>query len=379
MAQGKGFVSLEEALNSKNDQVDRLGIYPYQNKSGEKRFRAQYYDSSLKKTVSRSFRKFSSALSFRKSCRIQKELNYPVLVKGMKLTDFLDYWMKTEVKVKRELSTYKIYKNIVKNHLVTCFKGLKINEVKLFHLNDLLITLKNKTLKEKTIDLIFSVLSRCFEYAIVHEVISLNPMNKFSRLKHQEIEADYWEIEDLQKFVRHVRQKPFYYLIVTSIRTGMRKGEICGLKWGAVDFKNELIKCSHTRNSKESKDRTKTARIRFVPMSKDLKKILLELKSKAFSAGPNDYIFITRRLRPISYNSVLPMFKKYQVQAKVSKLISFHGLRHSFISHFLMEGGSLEDAQILSGHSSTKTLERYRHLSKDYIKKSSKIIEKLKL
>lgn len=119
------------------------------------------------------------------------------------------------------------------------------------------------------------------------------------------------------------------------------------------------------------RDTTKTNRGRHVPMNANVRGIL----KKRLRSANSRYVFANDEGKTISYNHITQRhFKKAQRAAKVSKVIRFHDLRHTFASHFMMNGGNLYTLQKLLGHTDIKTTMIYAHLDEKFLKQASEVV-----
>ena len=132
-------------------------------------------------------------------------------------------------------------------------------------------------------------------------------------------------------------------LVVLAIETGMRRGELLGLRWEHVHFAKRIVHLPLTKNG-ESRD---------VPLSRRATDTLTALfKRKQPKA---ELVF------PMSGNSVRLAFEHLRVRAKMADL-HFHDLRHEAISRFFEKGLNIAEVSTISGHKELRMLQRYTHL-----------------
>lgn len=125
---------------------------------------------------------------------------------------------------------------------------------------------------------------------------------------------------------------------------GLRIGEACSIKWGAIDFNRKVISVM----GKGSKERLIT-----VPPI-----IWEQIKN----TKPAPYIFGAKPLNP---RTAFRWIRNLGLKAGLSQPLSPHALRHSFATHLLSEGINLRTLQELLGHESLQTTQKYTHLSID--------------
>ncbi len=145
----------------------------------------------------------------------------------------------------------------------------------------------------------------------------------------------------------------------------MRKGELAGLCWDRVDFKENTITVSRTRDRFELKERTKTNHIRTIPTNDLSRSILLNLHEE--NVMGSDFVFLDKKGEPIEPHHICRPMTALQKQAGIKTRLRFHDLRHTFASQYIKNGRSIYDLQKLLGHSTVVMTENYAHHSKDYM------------
>lgn len=132
------------------------------------------------------------------------------------------------------------------------------------------------------------------------------------------------------------------------------------LKWTQVhieDMKDPTLEIVESKNNRR----------RFIPLNKDLIKLFTQLKSKSDS----EFVFIGKHGKPL--RSIRNTFNLAKEKSNINNF-KFHDLRHTFASHYLMNGGDLLSLKEILGHSDLKMVQRYAHLASKY---KSKLINKL--
>lgn len=201
--------------------------------------------------------------------------------------------------------------------------------------------------------------------------IAQNPILMVKRMSLPEKDMDFWSQGEVKQFLGYWGSKEqlpnFFWSVIVALYTGMRKGEVLGLKWSAVSFEAGFItvKQIYCREAKKMLQRTKSKKIRRIPINSTLKRYLLKLREITLSS---EYVVFQRH--PDSFRKV---FRKMSQEAGV-KEIRYHDLRHTFASIFLMSGGNIYDLQRILGHSSVQVTERYTHFLPDHLKGKTEIL-----
>ena len=135
-------------------------------------------------------------------------------------------------------------------------------------------------------------------------------------------------------------------IVVVALQTGMRQGEILGLKWEHIDFNQKTIYVAHT----------KTGRPRRIPMSKPVEVELRSLKQDA-SSDEHAFSYARTGLKLITFRHAWEGACK---QAGISGL-RFHDLRHTFATRLRAKGVHEMDIMTLLGHTTLQMTSRYTH------------------
>ena len=140
--------------------------------------------------------------------------------------------------------------------------------------------------------------------------------------------------------------------------TGMRRSELAGLKVSSVDFSSMTIKVLGKRNKE-----------RLIPIENELAHNIKDyLALKEQEMGESEWFFVGRKGRQITPADVYQTVRKYMTALSNADRISPHVFRHSFATHILNEGGSIEAIRELLGHADLATTEVYTHVTREHLK-----------
>jgi len=217
-----------------------------------------------------------------------------------------------------------------------------------------------KTRSSNTVIRYKVVLSAIFKYAIREDYLKENPVdNVFVEATPNKIER-YLSDEERIKLLAECKKSTWnkmHLLVLLAITTGMRRGELLGLRWNNIDFNKGLAKLTNTKNG-ESRNNP-------------IPEVTLNELNQFREIG-NGLIFNspTRTERPFEFRKQwLGALGRAGIES-----FRFHDLRHTAASYLVMSGATLyETAQVL-GHKSTQTTERYAHLSTDH---KSELVERV--
>ncbi|MBR3997526.1 MAG: site-specific integrase [Clostridia bacterium] len=191
-----------------------------------------------------------------------------------------------------------------------------------------------------------TVMNMVFEDALIAELINRNPVEHVPLPKKDDEETRervFLTIEEANTMLEAFRGHELQALVYTTLYYGLRRSEVLGLKWDAVDFEKNTLKIQHTvvkNRSVIAKDSTKSvASRRTYPLIPEVREVLLQLKeqqkdNKAMFGSEydkNDYIFVWPDGHLYRPDYVTRSFKKVLVRNGLPNM-RFHDIRHSTAS-----------------------------------------------
>jgi len=292
-------------------------------------------------------------------------------------------WLST-YKNGTEYKTFQMYDITVRKHIIDYLGGIKLTELKPFHIQGLINDRKARGLT-KTLVNIKQTLNQMFEQAIENDLMIKNPVRKIKvvRPKATRRALDDEEIAIVRRANLTPKQKAFSYICLYA---GTRRGEALALTKKDIDFKNGFIHINKTivfkNNHATIKNHTKTeAGMRDIPIVDCLKTVL----ESYLSTVKDIYIFRPEKsnglMTETAFRSMWDTIWRRLNKAAGGKhdVIAFpeitpHVLRHTYATMLYYAGVDLKQAQYLLGHASAEvTLNIYTHLDK----KKSNPTEKL--
>lgn len=298
------------------------------------------------------------------------------MVKEKTINQITEEWKEEKKYVKK--STYAAYQLLIQNHIKPYFGDLyEVNEEKV---QQFVFDKLDAGLSEKTIRDIIIVLKMILKFGIKNGYLEYAQIDAKFPSKQEKKDLDVLSKADQKKFMEHLRNNfTFKNLgIFICLSTGMRIGEICGLRWCDVDTVEGVIKVRHTlqriyiiegetRHTELLLDTPKTANsVRDIPMSSELLKMLKSLNKVV----NENYYVISNDIKPIEPRTYRNYYKKLCKQLDIPEL-KFHGLRHSFATRCIESKADYKTVSVLLGHSNiSTTLNLYVHPNKEQKKKT---------
>lgn len=217
-----------------------------------------------------------------------------------------------------------------------------------------------------------ALLSRVLQYAVMDGRISTNPCRSLprSRTKSQESDPASRALTDVQvaRMLTLTSFHPFGQRALAGLAfTGLRLGELVGLRWEDIDAGQGLITVRRTfspnGHGKLEVRATKSGRIRSVPILNELVPWL----ERAQAAGL-DHVFTGTRGGPFDSGNLSRAVKWEQIRDQIAtfpdgRALRFHDLRHTFLTRLARAGNSPQNIQRVAGHASISTTELYTRSS----------------
>lgn len=299
-----------------------------------------------------------------------------IYIDPTKLTfgEYINDWLSN----KQDLSEQSRYTNEghIRNHILPSMGSVPLSKLNTTTIEKFVKELQEKGLKDGTVKKIFNFVNTSLNAAAKKGIILRNPINLMdTKPRVMKPKMDYWSKEEVKQFLNKCDHR-LKILFILAIHTGMRRGEMLGLRFSDVDFENAQIRIRQILGFKGkmkvgAKTNAGNRSISIPPnVLEELKKhrqMIQEEKEAAYEAGENytdnDLIICS----PLGANASWGNFHKFWVRAVKKagvRQIRFHDLRHT-CSSLLLQTPNVHPkvVQELLGHSSIKiTLDTYSHL-----------------
>ena len=291
-------------------------------------------------------------------------------------TDYMIQWLETQ-RTALAVSTYQLYEYQVMNCIVPYFKPkkIKLRDLTPSHL-DKYAKEKKKSLSNNTVRKYLTNISKCLNSAVTPPncIIPYNPAKVIEWPKKEEyMDATVYDEAQIIKLLEVSKGDPMELMILITVFYGLRRSEVLGLKWDAVDFeqRNLTIKRTVTRIFKEVNcvDNTKTkSSYRVLPLSDVIIAQLQGAKQRQDELRklqPNDYKSEGYIFTRLDGSLISPDYPSHHFKRLITKnglpVIRFHDLRHSAGTYLMSLGFSVKEIQEWLGHADINTTLKYLH------------------
>lgn len=284
-------------------------------------------------------------------------------IKKITFAEYAALWLDSYAKSKTKLSTFESYKHIIKNHLTPVMGDYLLTELDTGRLQRY-VAMRLGTVKPKTVINELVPLKEMFKHAVLWGYLKVNAAEYVERPRVEREEMEILTPEEVGLLLDHSSPKR-KTLFLTAVLTGMRRGELLGLKWGDIDRNYTQI---HVRRSlwkgqfvtpKSKKSERK------IDLSPHLAEALRQHKLTC-PASELDLVFCNSEGAPVEPDNMvkrdfLPVLKKAGINR-----VRFHDLRHTNVALRIEQGQNIKYIQHQLGHASIQTtLDRYGHLLTD--------------
>ena len=329
----------------------------------------QIFKNVLGKTQAEVKEKLKKALADSQKLDLTKQGKYTV-------GTWMDAWFENVAKIKVRPSSHQTYRGYIDNHIKPNIGNIPLEKLTTMELQKLYRKLltsgrverveakeQPKGLSAKTVRNINQVISSAMDLAVAQKIILENPTRACSlpRVEHKEMQTI--SAEQLQAFLEEAKRSGVYEMYYIELSTGLRRGELLGLKWEDIGMKQGVIRVRRQISRIDGKIveaplKTKNS-YRTVTISPQAVEVLKAQKEKT----DDEYVFPSPNGGPISPDSVNNMLHRVLDRAGIPR-VRFHDMRHTFATLALQNGVDIKTVSGMLGHFSAGfTLDTYAHVT----------------
>lgn len=296
-------------------------------------------------------------------------------------TDFLLKWLRV-AKSTVKLTTYASYEMMATRIIIPYFETLNI-KLKELTTEDIqeFYSAQLERVSANTVIHYHAVIHRALKYAVKIKTIQSNPAVNVERPRKEKFIGSFYDKKEINTLFDIIQGHPLEVAIKLAAFYGLRREEIIGLKWTAIDFENNTLTIQHTvtecnldgKHIEVASDTAKTdSSLRTMPLVTDFREMLLAKKEKqehyrklcgrSYCKEYLDYIFVNEMGERWKPRYLSDGFKRILEQNGLRR-IRFHDLRHTCASLLLANNVPMKKIQEWLGHSDFSTTANiYAHL-----------------
>ena len=270
-----------------------------------------------------------------------------------KLSAFATEFISSYARANNKPSEVASKQCILKHHLVPAFGALGLDEIDTRRIEAFKAEKLSDGLKAKTVNNLLTVLHKLLAVAVEWELLAHLPALKW--LKSPDPEFDFLDFEEAER-LRGAGDHDWKAMITVGLKTGLRLGELLGLRWMDVDLVagRMVVRRAVARGQIGT---PKSHRSREVPLSVEAVRVL-----KAHRHLRGELVF-SDQLGALLTDTECKWPLWRACKRAGLRRIGWHVLRHTFASHLAMRGVPLKGIQELLGHATIEMTMRYAHLA----------------
>jgi len=368
-----------------------LGVGISQRKDGL--YTARFVSKRTGKSIQRYFSKLQECRKWYADAKFEDEHGGINVSGDMTVTVWFNYWIENIKGDSIKPNTIRNYKERFEHNIKKCIGNMILADVKPMHCQNVLNQMKNDY-KTSTIYQTRITLYCMFSDAVENDIILKNPVTKQGckcNFGKEPKKVMALTIDEQKKFLEVAEKNSNYNQFAFILQTGLRTGELIGLKWSDIDWEKRVM---HIQRSMEYRYSVGEWRIgepksksgyRDVPLTAEAIAILKRQKEKlreikVVNMQFKEFVFLCKKGEPIKNSTYDSTLFKLADKAGI-KRFSMHVLRHTMATRCIEGGMRPKTLQVILGHSNVGiTMNLYVHVTEDEkIKEVERIESALKV
>jgi len=262
-------------------------------------------------------------------------------------------------------STHEQYQGHVNNHLTPYFGNTKINRVNFNAIEKFIIHCRDKGVTSPTLKKFLVTLGSILKYTVQKGYCEFNPVREIEKPKvTQKKSIDILNPKEIRALIDNTANQKSRCFYTLTAMSGMRQGELLGLKWTDIDWFNCQVHVRRTFNHGQFHEPKSESSRRAIDLGPT---VISELKKWKIACPGNELnlVFPNEAGNPIDANNLVKRDFEPTLRRAGVKGIRFHDLRHTYASLLIDRGEHPKYIQVQMGHSSINvTMDTYGHLMK---------------
>lgn len=294
---------------------------------------------------------------------------------GETVASFMQRWLDTYVATNNKPATQRGYEGNIRRYINPAFGNVALQNLQPATIQQLYADMLERGLSATTVLHTHRVLREALNHGIKWGVLARNPADATTPPRPQTVELEMWDVPTIHAFLKAADDHPFRDIFHLAVLTGMRRGELLGLKWEYTNLSEKWLSVASTLQRINGKGlvigspKTKKSR-RTIALSSESVELLKAVKTRQLeqrlSIGAawqdNGYVFCQLDGKPLHPDKVSNEFKRIVDCASLPHL-SLKGLRHAHATLLFSAGIHPKVVSERLGHSNISiTMDIYSHV-----------------
>ena len=293
----------------------------------------------------------------------------------MTVKEYLDRWLTDFAKISVRRSTYESYEWSINKHIAPNIGLVQLQKLKPVEIQKMLAVMSTTKLSKTSVRYIYNVLNIALNRAVKCQILAANPCVAVEPPRKEKYKATAYNRAELLELIRVASGTKLLLPITLAAGCGLRRGEVCGLRWQDIIMDQNMLFVRH------SLDRPEKGKLELLPVKTDhseravrlpalLTEVLKEVQAAQAltKAAPDslykdqDFVYAWDDGGPVDPDFLDKQFRELLSEHQLKKL-RFHDLRHTHATLLLLEHVSIKVISERLGHSSTNiTQDIYSHV-----------------
>ena len=307
------------------------------------------------------------------------------------LKDWLEQWLKA-YKPNIEDTTRSGYQEKISEYINPKLGHMPLATLQPLTIQTFFNDLTSQGLAPKTIRNTFNILNPALKKAVELRMLNYNPCCGVVLPKLVKYQPNIYDTTQINDVLKKAKGTDMYLIAVLEFSLGIRRGELCALKWEHVDLENQKVTiCENRVNDKKGKVITKSPKSeagkRVISIGTDVVSVLQKAKDTYIQDKTKlgnkfqDFGYVVRKRdgTPFQPDSLTQKWRRF-LEKNNFPLIRLHDSRHSNATALIQSGVSAKVVQQRLGHSDVKlTLDTYTHVLPSMDMEAANILNDLML
>jgi len=297
------------------------------------------------------------------------------MTRGSKIfvREFLEQWLRDYAEINTSPVTAEGYRNKINCHVLPRIGNIQLDQLTPQHVIRIYVDMQEGGLSRRTALHVHQILREALGHAVKWGILGRNVCDAVDPPRPLQKQMTALDTVEVGQLLKAAEGSPYRHIIFLAIYTGLRRGELLGLRWADVDVENQTISVNQSLQRMVGKGlivtepKTRSSR-RLVTLPPTAVKVLTSLKTERMDQcgdlgwSESNYVFCHKNGAPMSPDTVSHAFNRLVKRTEIPH-VRFHDLRHTHATLMLKQGVNPKIVCERLGHSSvTITMDTYSHV-----------------